>query len=415
MVKLAKFDWVQDQINAITAAVTAQVVEVVASADTTAARNNDMRALFPMTKALREGNARILVMGDSKTEGTGVPSTAERWQNILRSSLRTKYSTADTGKGYIPAKYGTFYPLSDAPVITGSFIDINNQSGLGNRSVLLHLGSQVTFAAVPLSATVPLVVHWTRNYGMGTMEVLTGGVVRATVNVEGAPGPQSTLVTTPAGTADVVLRPKTGTAAIRVEGIFNATSVTGVKVLDGSKSGSTSRMYGEGMVADGSPESQTYHWSIASTYDPHGIIMAFGANDMSVRTPAEWAADLQLAVTKAKAACPNAGIVILHGTELTERAETGSVREYESEVRRSFADDAKVSIFYESSMWLPRAGVDYTWGGPEGWLADTVHTGIQGHAEIARMFIQKLIGDGATSSGGGGGASVSTDDFTGVI
>lgn len=343
------------------------------------------RAFFSMHKALVSGDATIIAMGDSKTEGTGLETSTERWLYKLQESLRAQYGETDKGYGYIPAKYGTFYDFTDKPTTAGTVTGITQGRGLGTRSLKMSAGASVTFPTLPYTANAPLVVHWTRKSGGGEFEVVVGGVVRATIATDGGVASRQTEVALPAGDHAVQLRTK-GTATVNIEGIFHRTAVEGIRVVDGSISGGMFQNFGQDLLGDG-------HWSAAAYYGIDGVIMAFGANDMSGLTPEQMRVDARAAVDKALAAAPDAGIVILMGTERTQTPETGTVRTYEAAMRSEFAEDANVTLLYESDLWMPKAGVDYTWGGPSGWLVDTVHTSAHAHTEIARY-----IGEGLKSA-----------------
>lgn len=359
------------------------------------------RAFFPITKALSDGTARIVALGDSKTEGTGLERTTHRWLNKLQAHLRDLYGKSDTGYGYMPAKFATFYDFQDGPVYEGTVTAFDSQThGLGQRIAKLELGSTVTFPSMTFADGVPLTVHYieTGIYPAGEIEVLTDGVVRGTIATSGTGfSSQKATVSIPAGDAQVVLRPKAGTNPVYVEGIFNETSTSGIKVIDGSKSGAKFSQFNE-----------SASWNAVGMYEPHGYILAFGANDMSEKTPAQMAVDARAIVTRALNLSPLAGVVILHGSERTQTPQSGKVREFETVMRTEFADDPQVSILYESDLWLPKTGTDYTWGGPEGWLVDTVHTSAFAHSEIARYLANKLSPAVSVSSGGSGGSGSTT-------
>lgn len=346
------------------------------------APRSSLKGYFAIHKALLAGNATILAMGDSKTEGTGLANASDRWLRKLQDILRAQYSIADQGIGYIPAKYATFYDFADKPVISGTFTDLRTH-GLGYRSIELNEGASVTFPAMTFVDGVPLKVHYTRLAAGGSLEVLTGGVVRATIDTIGTPSSQVASVTIPAGVTPVVIRRKASTGAVRLEGIFHSTSTNGVKVLDGSLSGGTFRAYGSAGPATG-------HWAPAGMYSPQGAIMAFGANDMSGRNPSQFAADAAVTVGKFLTMSPIGGVVILMGTERTETPESGTVRYYEAALKKQFSEMPQVSLMYESDLWMPKAGVSYTWGGPDGWLGDTVHTSAAAHTEIAEHLAEPL-------------------------
>lgn len=359
------------------------------------------RGWLALREALAGGTARVVAMGDSKTEGAGVSAVADRWLNLIQDTLRARYAPgADQGLGYLPAYYDTFYGFPSAPTPSGSTTELGGgYGGLGNRSVHLDSGGSLTWTVPPWTSGVPLIVHYTQHPLLGDLEVVTGGVVRATIPTGGAEVESRTAtVTVPAGTTSVTVRHKTGTGngGARVEGIVHRTSTSGVIVYDASHSGGKVVDFAQGLSAQ-------WHWEAVALTAPHAVIMAFGANDMSDppggRTLSQWRQDLVNAVAKAKAAAPGAGIVLLHGAQRTQEAgDPSRLLAFEAAARSAIGADPDVTILYESQLWAPVVGEDYT-DGDGIWLADTVHTNAAGNAAIARYLAGSITGlDAATDA-----------------
>ena len=370
----------------------------------TVASISSQRGLRALRAALGSGTARVVAMGDSKTEGAGVSQASQRWLNVLMGSLRARYApTGDQGLGYLPAYYATFWGFPSAPTTSGSAATVGNGGGLGNRSRHLASGGSVTWTVPAWTSGVPLLVHWTQHPGHGDLEVVTGGTVRATIATGGAAiASKVTPVTVPAGTTSVTVRHKAGTGAglaARVEGIVHRTSTTGVIVYDAARSGAKAVDYSEGLGSSGAPDSEDYHWQAVQLIAPHAVILAFGANDQASRTAAQWSDDLRLAVAKAKAAAPGAGVIVLHGAQRTEEAgDPSRVLAFEAAARAAVGADPDVSILYESSLWAPVVGEDYS-DGDGIWLSDTVHTNATANQAIARMLLASITSvDGAADA-----------------
>ena len=337
-------------------------------------------------------------MGDSKTEGTGVSAIGDRWLNVLMTGLRARHApTGDQGLGYLPAYYATFYGFSTAPTFTGSVTTLGYDGGLGNRAAHMAAGASVTWTVPAWTSGVPLLVHYTRRPDVGSIEVVTGGTVRATISTTGAAASMVASVTIPAGTTSITIRHKSGTGsgnAARVEGIVHRTATTGVIVYDAAHSGGKVVDYTEGVAA--SSVSDDRHWEAVAAVAPHAIIMAFGANDQSDppggRTAAQWANDLRAAVARAKAAAPGAGVILLHGAQRTQEAgDPARILAFEAAAREAIGADPDVSILYESSLWAPVVGEDYS-DGDGVWLSDTVHTNATANRAIARMLLDATPG-----------------------
>lgn len=348
--------------------------------------------------ALNAGTARVVAMGDSKTEGTGLDAISERWLNVMQASLRARYApSGDQGLGYLPSDYFTFYgfPSETTRSATG-WQAVGNGGGLGNRSIHLTAGGWVEWPAMTFAAGVPLIVHWTRIPTGASMEVLVDGTVVSTIATTGTDRSMTSTVTVSAGSHVIRVRHKASSGdAVRIEGIVHRTKTTGVIVYDAARSGGKVSDYSDGMAADGAPNSDDRHWEAVATIAPHAVILAFGANDMSSHTAQQWREDLVIAVAKAKVAAPGAGIVLLHGAQGTGDVNTapGKILEFEAAARDAIGSDPDVSILYESQLWAPTVGVDYTAGDPSGWLApgDTVHTSATAHAQIARYLVGSIV------------------------
>lgn len=99
------------------------------------------RKLWNHRRALRnaaDGTGRLVIgyLGDSTTEGVGgLTSIEERALNICQEILRDRYSTADTGRGYIAA--WTYPTFSESVTLTGDYT-LRSTEGLGFRSVSLN-------------------------------------------------------------------------------------------------------------------------------------------------------------------------------------------------------------------------------------------------------------------------------------
>ena len=91
------------------------------------------KGLTPFRKAVGSGSATVAVVGGSSTEGAGVSILDKRWQDTLRDSLRqTTGLTANTGVGYIPARYATggLYPTPRLMGTEGTDYAFSTHSGL---------------------------------------------------------------------------------------------------------------------------------------------------------------------------------------------------------------------------------------------------------------------------------------------
>ena len=335
------------------------------------------RGLTPLLRAMGAGEARIVVMGDSNSEGFLLNTWNQRWMNVLRDKLRARWNiTGDQGEGYLPATYNTLGSTPPKPARGGSAgntFPFTNLGGLGLRSLWMKGDGTVTWPSLTFSATTPLRVLVNRRVGHGSIEILVDGAVAATVATGGTDAIIPVDITVTAGTHTVSARGQGG-STVQIAGIEHRTG-QGVAVYDGALSGATARTF-----TDPSP-GQALHWSEVQRINPHLLIVALGANDMAPgqsysRTPQQWENDLAQIVALRDQHAPNAGLLLLHGAApANDPAGLDRLREYEARARAALEDAPRASILYLSSLWQPR--LDHTYelmtSDPDGWLTDGVH------------------------------------------
>ena len=362
------------------------------------------RFYAPMMKQYATGRCGVLWLGNSRSEGTGLSQLVQRAQNKLLEFLRAQYPVTggDTGPGFLPAHYWTFYPLDREPTRSGTVVNIGYEGGLGTRSVQLNAGASITWAGLTTGASLD--VHWTRHYSAaGTLEVVIDGTTVQTIACNG-PAPaqsMSTTVTTTAGEHSIMLRcPDSSTAPVRVEGIVVRTAPTGWHLYDGSHSGFKVTNYTSGtstwVGSTFAGNTADMHWqAVANLGDHIGlVVIALGANDMASYTPETWRTELAALANRVRAHCPRAGVLFMHDPERLQdtNARNTQLIDFQNAAREVWAREAFAGLWLESSVWQPLPGDTLAEQDPLGWLApgDGVHPGVFGHAQtadaIARLF-----------------------------
>lgn len=349
---------------------------------------------FAHAMLAKDNSVGVLFLGDSKVEGTGLTQVAQRWQNQFMGTLRTVFPVAggDTGYGYWPADYLTFYDLDKQPTHSAGVVPLGYDGGLGNRSVHVPVNAYVEWPNVVTGTSVR--VYYTRGSVYGTMEVLVDGTVATTVNTNGANAAGRFVdVAVTAGTHTIRVR-CSATNAIRPEGLYVQTSATGWHHYDGSHSGYMTTDY----VQNGTTGPQaTRHWeSVAALPRPVGLaVIGLGANDMSSLTAAQFGANAAAMIARIEQACPRAGIVFLMGAMRVEDARSagagdypGKLIEFEEALRAAIGDNPRVTILQESALWTPLNATPANPSSPveqdpTGFLADSVHPSAFGHQQIA--------------------------------
>lgn len=369
------------------------------------------RGLVPLIRALEQRTARVVWMGDSKSEGQGATFTHERTLDQVCTMMRSRYNlTADGGRGYVPAFYAIMFEPSDKPTIVGSAIKVTNGTGLGNRMVHLEAGSRVEFPAMTWATNVPILVNYSTQPGGGALEVVwSDGTVIATTPTHATFEESRQLSVNPkaSGSHAVTVRAASDGGAVRVEGIINRTATTGVAVYDAALSGSSVGVFTDGQAHAGAPDSDIHHWAQVKRLDPHLIVAAFGANDMSVtggKTPDQFEQNVRNLVARRDQETPDAGLLFIMSAQGTGENDTEDRhRKFERAARDALAGAPRASIMYESNLWKPRAGFTYGWGNdPDGWLSDTVHLAPFGMKLLANAVLEEIedLRQGDTVPGG---------------
>lgn len=343
-----------------------------------------------MRVGVQAGTVGLLVIADSKGAGTGLTNFADRWQNRLAALMRARFpiTGGDTMRGLIPANMSDPYnAMSGRPTTTGTTYPVDT-AGLGYNTLQLELGSVLTFPAAtwPAASTLPIGYH--THYGAnGTLQVLIDGVVQTEINCAGAGegAPMRTSIPITAGTHTVSMRPKAGTAPVRPMYIEQRSAETGWHLYDAARPGLAARH-----VVDrpGAPQGgSSFAAAVAGLPSVRLAVVALGANDMTISTPAQYGADLRAVVGMVKAGHPTAGVVVVLPAALTDdSAVVDDVQAYHTAARAALVDVPDLSIVAETQL------VDLTGPNAGAWLADSVHPNAFGHDLISRALAGSLIG-----------------------
>jgi glycerophosphoryl diester phosphodiesterase/lysophospholipase L1-like esterase len=256
-------------------------------------------ALRPLQAALANRHnapCRIVVWGDSVSEGEGVATFSQRWVNRWQDALRAAYPVPGVrgGVGYLPVYYlsasiadpvvqDSSEPNGGTPTFT-----VDAAYGFGGRSLRLTRGAALVWTQECTSFRV----HYAKGPFGVNFTVQVDGVQVASVatnqgSLQGGFVWDSTSVTT--------LKP--GPHTIRVRTVDSAGFISviegvdfrygdeskGIHVYDASRSGAPSTGFGAGVFAN--------HAGIAPV---HCVITELLANDALIysRTPTQYATDL---------------------------------------------------------------------------------------------------------------------------
>lgn len=357
------------------------------------------RAAIAIVNRLRASqHVGVLTLGDSKMEGQGVTGegTVARSQNqmlaVLRAAANATGAGWDAGRGYIPAKYETFFVFPDAPVLTNA-VGVN-EGGLGGRSVSVELtGGTINFGNLDFGTASSFQVAFTWRPDTANVQVLIDDVVATTINTNNATLVYGglTTVTLPSGGVHNIKIRQTGPYVARVEGIVHRTANKGITLYDGCRSGAQTTLYTPGST---NPDRI---WQSMSTVCQNVavIVCALGANDMASLTVSQWESNLRAIVTKGLQVFPTAGFVFLMGAERIEDANVpGSTTHaaFTAAARKVMAEFDHTTFIEEGTYWRPIAGGSASAQDPWGWLADTVHYGIGASKILGRALADAVLG-----------------------
>lgn len=344
-----------------------------------------------MRVGVEAGTVGLLVIADSKGAGTGLTNYVDRWQNRLAALMRARFPIAggDTMRGLIPANMSDPYnAMSGRPTTTGTTYPVDT-AGLGYNTLQLELGSTLTFPAAtwPAASTLPIGYH-THSGANGTLQVLIDGVVQTEINCAGAGegAPMRTSIPIAAGTHTVSMRPKAGTAPVRVMYIEQRSTATGWHLYDAARPGLAARHVVAG--PSGAPAGdESFAAAVAGLPSVRLAVVALGANDMTISAPAQYGRDVRAVVDMVKTAHPLTGVVVVLPAALTDdSAVVDDVSAYHTAARSALTGVPDLSILAETQL------VDLTGPNAGAWLADSVHPNAFGHDLISRALAGSLIG-----------------------
>lgn len=387
-----------DQLHSSWSLPMGHAYEAVARPEATGWKATDYQNGAPnLNRALRttSGEKRVVMLGDSITEGVGPTALGTSWTRLFQNLLRSEYDAGATGAGYIPAMSSAFANggqtySNPAPE------QVTNRGGLASLGVVCDSGEWVQWPATDCDSIT--VYYAGLDFFPGTLQVLVDGVVKAERNVAASTFTSglSVTVNVPAGSHTVRVQGKAGGGGCFVEGVLFRKGQNGVYALNGGHSGYTFRYLLDGDQAKA-------QWQAIRAAQPHAGVVVLGSNDTVNRTAAQFASDALEFVNRWRTETGGLPVTVGVWPEPQSATATTPYSAYVDAVRSSLGNVAGVDVV-DLGAYLPRAADNTS---PK-WLVDGVHPNDTGSTMVAKAMFDRLqdatadyywMGDGWTYGG----------------
>lgn len=322
--------------------------------------------------------ARALFIGDSRTEGEGAASVANRWQDILAAKIRAGYAVTGNPTyaphNYVPIDYV-------APTLTaGEWSNIvgatvANNFGLGTRVSIfnaagegaLFTGTGTTFKIAYVRANVAASFTYSVDGGapvtVSLSNVLTDGM---TTDITGLSDAQHTIDVRWSSGGDFYLQGMY---------VYRGETAKGFQFFDGGKYG----------VASGNIQGagDSYQTQVIQKVDPHLIWFGIGTNDYDQDIlPATFKTNVKARLDAYRAGCSATPTIILTLDWQASGANTYAWSDYMTKLTELAAEDAGVITTYDIRPDYATVASD-----PNDWIAaDGFHDTEAGHAKRADLY-----------------------------
>uniref|UniRef100_UPI0015F09407 SGNH/GDSL hydrolase family protein n=1 Tax=Pseudonocardia pini TaxID=2758030 RepID=UPI0015F09407 len=337
------------------------------------------------------GRARVAVFGDSQAEGQGASARANRWQDLMLGTLRSRLALSGGGRGAVPAKYEVYGPDSTwgtTGFATSGSVDDYAAGPFGQRGRIVNASSTLTWTVQGTHAQI-----WYGAYsGMSAFGYKIDGGSTVTVAATSPSNPTWTSVALTLGSSGshtVQIITAAGQSAF-VGGlvVFDGDSTTGVTLLDSAKVGITADTY-----TNNAAEPHTTSWQRGiDSLAPDLVLIALGLNDWDAQTAtAAYITDLQTIATRLRALTKVPSILVLAPRNVAPDANSRTITwsAYISALQSMVTTDGNMGFLNLDSLM---SGT----GSPGGanWTSDW-HPTDAGHALIAGHVANALLDPGA--------------------
>ena len=332
--------------------------------------------------------AKVLVIGDSNSEGTGATTYARRWQSLLQAQMRGRFQPPGVVGATIP--YVTASPRCN-PLPTGLGVTTSGSPGqasfgLGLRALTVAAGQSVTFTFTGDRCKLLA----SKGSSVGRYNIALDGGAGVVVD-----GWQSGSVTSGVvlwdsgaltrGSHTVVVTRDAGTTAspgnVYPEGLltFDGDHDAGVRVLDAARHAATLATFTASTAWQGA----------VTTVGGFGLcIMPWGANDStSGTTAAAFASGLSTLIGQVRSAGFSGSFLLVEMPKRGNAAEQVWT-DYRAQLEAIAAADADIAVF-DLRRRMPDYGT--TEATQQGLYYDEVHYRDKGQGWIADQIATAII------------------------
>jgi lysophospholipase L1-like esterase len=332
--------------------------------------------------------ARVLVIGDSISEGTGSTAYARRWQSLLQSQLRGRFQPPGAVGAAIPYITASprVVPLPTGLGLTSSGAITQASFGLGLRAATVGAGMSLTFTFTGDRCKLMAA----KSSSAGRLNIAVDGAAGTVVDtfqsgnaVGGFQVWDSGALTRGAHTVVVTRDASTTTNPGNVfpEGLltFDGDHDAGVRVVDAARHGSTLATF---------TASAAWAGAVTNTGPYSLLVMPWGANDSTSGTSAAtFAANLATLIGQVRGA-GFTGSILLVGLDKRQTATEALWSSYLAALQA--AADADPDIAYlDLRSRMPDVGTAEAVA--LGLYADDVHPSDKGHGWIADQIATAIM------------------------
>jgi lysophospholipase L1-like esterase len=349
---------------------------------TTFARPYPAKTLLPFYAALADRDSNpcdILICGDSITEGEGATAVTNRWIDKFAQRMRLAFPVQGVagGAGYIPPWYA--FTLTGQAFTAAGYTAVDTTKGLGRRAITL--GKNATDGAGSLTITrkcTGFTVYSARAY-TGFDVIVDGGAPISSAQGSGL-SVQGTAVTGLTSGTHTIQIVKTGAdgSSIPVQGVmfYDGDETKGIRVWDGSKSGTRAEQFA---AASGAAGSDAWADMLNVAVTPDLVVMAWLTNDYTTKTAAEYKANVQNFITLVRSKVSAVPIALMPPYERDTTSGVEPWARYIEALAELAATNTNTALI-DLGERIPKLSPD-----PVGLLVDGTHPNDKGYSLIADM------------------------------